>query len=138
MFFLTFFYFTESPSAFLGNIEINAEVVKTYSCNDHYFILKESSGRPTWSWGGTSGEFKIVWNCNSLYLYCPSTSYSVSASEIKTYDLKVTMDSSAVKVYLDGSYKFECSSYNWSSYYLWAGADDDESNGATFNSMTTS
>merc|ERR1711997_190560 len=132
-------YFTDSPTSFEGNIEINAELVRTASTNDHFLILKESSSRPSWKWEQTYGEVKIAWNGNTLTLYCPNEKRESTVTDIKTFNQKITMDSSKVRVFLDGSYKMECASLNWSSYYLWVGADEDTTStgGAKYNSITT-
>merc|ERR1712154_204293 len=103
-------YYTGTPTAFKGNIEINAEIVRTASSNDHFIVLKESSSRPSWAWSQTSGEIKIAWNGNTLTLYCPNEkdTYEVTSYHYRTFNQKITMDSSKLKVYLDGSYKVEC------------------------------
>tara|TARA_B100001093_G_scaffold513928_1_gene586864 strand:- start:7837 stop:9183 length:1347 start_codon:yes stop_codon:yes gene_type:complete len=137
--------YSESPISWNGKadiIEINASIVKNSNCNDHFFIFTDKTSKPNWSWGSTSEEYKIVWNCSNLYIYYPeSSTYTSSASSYRTYELKIVKADDTIKVYLDNATSpvLQCplnGNLN-DSFKIWIGADaDSSSEAALFNNVT--
>jgi hypothetical protein len=137
--------YSESPISWNGKadiIEINASIVKNSNCNDHFFIFTDKTSKPIWSWGSTSEEYKIVWNCSTLYIYYPESSTNTpSASSYRTYELKIVKADDTIKVYLDNAASpvLQCplnGNLN-DSFKIWIGADaDSSSEAALFNNVT--
>ena len=130
--------YTETPNLWNGDIEINTSIIKNASCNDHFFILTNQSTKPNWYWGSASEQYKIVWNCNYLYIYHPKgQTYTTRAQIFKTYLLKIVKANNKILVYLDGEnepeLQCECDQLN-DDFYIWVGADADASyEAAVFN-----
>jgi len=136
--------YTETPISWYGNIQINASIVKNAGCNDHFFILTSDTNKPIWSWGSTSNQYKIVWNCSTLTLYYPTGSENTpSASEYpRTYELKIIKADNFIKVYLDNAEEpvLQCSLNGnlADTFKIWIGADADDATteAAEFNNVS--
>ena len=132
--------YIETPNSWNGDIEINTSIVKNANCNDHFFILTNQPNKPTWSWGSTPNQYKIVWDCNYLYIYYPGGPpfpYTTRAQSFKTYLLKIVKANNKILVYLDGEndpeLQCECNDLN-DDFTIWVGADADaQSEKAVFN-----
>ena len=135
--------YTETPISWNGDIEINASIVKNANCNDHFFILTHEPNKPSWSWGSTLNQYKIVWNCSNLTIYHPTGSVNTgsASSYPRTYELKIIKADNFIKVYLDNAVTpvLQCPTNGnlADTFKIWIGADaDSASEAATFNNVS--
>jgi len=114
----------------LGDIELDMVIEKSHYCSDHIVILRNAAGKAYFTWSGHGEQVTAMWNCDGPYLCCGTTCQSVSGhSEIKDYDWDLQMDSSGVRMYIDGAHVASCSSLpSWygSPFTIWIGSDNDE------------
>jgi len=116
---------------------IESEIDKTYSCSDHYIMICDDY-TDGWSWGGVSGQFKFVWNCDTKCIYGPSFSRTTASSSLRTYKIKIVIEEHNVGFWddLNGwlNYSMGPSDYSQfdSGFYISLGADDDNSMGSSF------
>jgi len=134
--------YSEQPKSWNGDIEINTSIIKNATCNDHFFILTKedtnNNNKPIWEWGSTPNQYKIVWNCNYLYIYYPGgQTHTTRAQNFKTYLLKIVKANNKILVYLDGENEpeLQCECNDLNDYFkIWVGADADaQSEKAVFN-----
>ena len=131
--------YKSSPAYFniQTELQIEADIVKTYSCNDHFFVLTELPSYTPWSWGTQNSVVKVVWNCNNLYIYGPTTSTYQSASTYATHHLHVYFTPTNVRVTTDiNSIDMSLSYTYWmGNTRIWIGCDDDYNLGAQFSNV---
>ncbi|KAJ8606967.1 hypothetical protein CTAYLR_009267, partial [Chrysophaeum taylorii] len=77
-------------------LRIAGTLKKDSSCNDHFVYVSVTP--TTWAFATTAGVLRVVWNCDALFVYGPSSSSGASCSSRDTYDLSVVIEAFATTV----------------------------------------
>ena len=132
--------YTTSPDSFTvtHQLAIDADINKEYDCSDHFFIITNSDYFGSFGWSSQADRITIVWNCDELYVYHPTSSVSQPSSSTGIHhmhimytqtSIRVVTDVDGVELYAEGTF--------WENVWLWIGADDDNLSGSEFYNVKT-
>ena len=122
-----------------SSLTIASVINKEYDCSDHFFVITSTDTFGTWTWGSEAGKVKVVWNCDTLYIYAPDLSPSQGSSSLGLHTLTIEYTLTSVRAFTDvDSVDLTVSGSFWSEVWLWMGADDDEAYGSEFSGTMVS
>merc|ERR1719210_2307344 len=127
--------YTTSPGSWSGfeMLHISSDITKEYTCSDHFFVISSTSSFGSWSWGTQTDRIKVVWNCDTLYIYHPTSSVSQPSGSQGLHHIDIEYTTTSISVTTDLDYvSLSATGTYWDEVWLWIGADDDAPQGSDF------